>query len=124
MKRVTILATLTIEDDDDILIGDTDQRRNWFWNQLRENSYLMVGGDLGEQVGPLTDIRIRPEIEKPVFGLSDEELALDIANVKNQERLARNKLSELRLHELMRRHVKREYVKDEIRKLQKQLEAI
>lgn len=56
-KTLRIEATLTLEDAD-ILIGDTDQSRNWFWEQLNNHAFVVVGGELGDQVGPLSDIRI------------------------------------------------------------------
>lgn len=51
-------AMLTI-DDADMLIGDTDQTRDQFWEQVRNHSVLHVNGDLGEGVGTFSEIRIK-----------------------------------------------------------------
>ena len=56
-KVIKFEATITIQDSR-ALIGDSDQTRDQFWDQVRNHSVLHVNGDLGQGVGVFTEIRI------------------------------------------------------------------
>jgi hypothetical protein len=61
--------------------------------------------------------------ENGIHGMTNEQLQSAIGSAEEREVGLRNFLSELRLHRMMRAHVKREHIKDNIAKLQAQLEA-